>query len=92
MIMNYLINENGEVLQVIKEDARYVELELGDRVLRKNAVEYLENTMEIKYDFVKLNHNAFVHYCKKYSILPLLICYVGYSDNICEYKNGKKLI
>lgn len=91
MIMNYLINENGEVLQVIKEDARYVELELGDRVLRKNAVEYLGSTMEIKYDFVKLNHNAFVHYCKKYSILPLLICYVGYSDNICEYKNGKKI-
>lgn len=89
--MNYLINEYGEVLQVIDDSTKIVELKDGDRILRKNAVQYLDNTMEIKYDFIKLNHYVFAKYCKKYSILPILICYIGYSDNICEFKNGKKI-
>ena len=89
--MNYLINENGEVLQVINDGTKLIELESGDRVIRKNAVQYLNNTVEIRYDFIKLNHNVFAKYCKKYSILPILICYIGYSDNICEFKNGKKI-
>ncbi len=89
--LNYLINENGEILQVINDNTKLIELEDGDRIIRKNAVKYLNNTMEVKYDFIKLNHYAFAKYSKKYSILPILICYIGYSDNICEFRNGKKI-
>ena len=87
----YLINENGEVLEVIKDYERYTKLESGDLILRKNALKFLDKTIEIKYDFVKLNYNIFSKYCKKYSILPTLVSTVGYGDNICEHKNGKKI-
>ena len=87
--MNYLVDENGEVLQVIDNPNKYVCLDDGDKVIRKGVLTYLSETTDIKYHFIKINPKIFDKYCAKYSILPYLVCHVGYMDNICCYENGK---
>ena len=87
--MNYLVDENGEVLQVIDDPNKYVCLDDGDKVIRKGVLTYLSETTDIKYHFIKINPKIFDKYCAKYSILPYLACHIGYMDNICCYENGK---
>lgn len=85
----YLVDNDGEVLQVIDNPERYICLEEGDKVIRKGVLTYLTETTDIKYHFIKINPKIFDKYCKKYSILPYLTCHIGYMDNICCYDNGK---
>ena len=96
----YLVDENGEVIDTISsednyiklaEGDRYIKLSDGDKVFRKGTIEYLSDSFDLKYHFVKINPTIFNMYCKKYSILSTLICNLGFMTNICEFKNGKKI-
>lgn len=89
MSKSYIVDENGEVLQEIDDIDRLVSLEYGDRVLRKGTLNYLNDSIDVKYHFIKINPKTFDKYCRKYSILPNLITTIGYMDNICSYDNGK---
>lgn len=89
MAKSYLVDENGVVLKEIEDSDKLVSLEDGDKILRKGTLEYLNDTIDIKYHFIKINPKIFDKYCKKYSILPYLTCHIGYMDNICCYDNGK---
>lgn len=89
MSKSYIADENGEVLQEIEDINKLVILEYGDRILRKNAIDYLSDSINIDYHFIKVNPKTFDKYCRKYSILPNLITTIGYMDNICSYDNGK---
>ena len=89
MAKSYLVDENGVVLKEIEDSDKLVSLEDGDKILRKGTLEYLNDTIDIKYHFIKINPKIFDKYCKKYSILPYLTCHIGYMDNICCYGNGK---
>lgn len=91
MSKSYIVDENGVVLEEISDSSKIVTLEDGDKVFRKGTLEYLNNTIDIKYHFIKVNPKIFDKYCKKYSMLPYLACHVGYMDNICCYDNGKIL-
>ena len=89
MTKSYLVDENGVVLQEIDNPDRYVCIDDGDKIIRRGTLAYLNDTTDIKYHFIKINPILFDKYCKKYSILPYLICHIGYMDNICSYDNGK---
>lgn len=89
MSKSYLVNEDGVVLQEFEHDNVIVSLNAGDKVLRKGTIDYLQDTTDIKYHFIKINPKIFDKYCKKYSILPYITCHIGYMDNICCYDNGK---
>lgn len=89
MSKSYLVDEDGVVLQEFEHDNVIVSLNVGDKVLRKGTIDYLQDTTDIKYHFIKINPKIFDKYCKKYSILPYLTCHIGYMDNICCYDNGK---
>lgn len=89
MTKSYLVDEYGVVLEEIDDSSTLVSLKEGDRILRKGTLEYLNDTTDIKYHFIKINPKIFDKYCKKYSILPYLTCHIGYMDNICCYDNGK---
>ena len=89
MAKSYLVDENGVVLREVEDHNKLISLEDGDRILRKGTLEYLNDTTDIKYHFIKINPKIFDKYCKKYSILPYLTCHIGYMDNICCYDNGK---
>lgn len=89
MSKSYLVDEDGVVLQEFEHDNVIVSLNAGDKVLRKGTIDYLQDTTDIKYHFIKINPKIFDKYCKKYSILPYLTCHIGYMDNICCYDNGK---
>ena len=89
MSKSYLVDEDGVVLQEFEHDNVIVSLNAGDKVLRKGMIDYLQDTTDIKYHFIKINPKIFDKYCKKYSILPYLTCHIGYMDNICCYDNGK---
>lgn len=89
MAQGFLADENGVILQKLKNIDRVICLDDGDRILRKGTLEYLNDTTDIKYHFIKINPKIFDKYCKKYSILLYLTCHIGYMDNICCYDNGK---
>ena len=89
MAQGFLADENGVILQKLKNIDRVICLDDGDRILRKGTLEYLNDTTDIKYHFIKINPKIFDKYCKKYSLLPYLTCHIGYMDNICCYDNGK---
>jgi hypothetical protein len=89
MAQGFLADENGVILQKLENIDRVICLDDGDRILRKGTLEYLNDTTDIKYHFIKINPKIFDKYCKKYSILPYLACHIGYMDNICCYDNGK---
>ena len=89
MAQGFLADENGVILQKLENIDRVICLDDGDRILRKGTLEYLNDTTDIKYHFIKINPKLLDKYCKKYSILPYLACHIGYMDNICCYDNGK---
>lgn len=89
MSKSYVVDENGVVLQELDDTKNIAILEYGDKVVRKDARNYLSDSVDIKYRFIKINPLAFNKYCKKYSILPTLITTISYMDNICSYSNGK---
>lgn len=87
----YVVNESGEIIDKIESSDRYVKLSEGDKVVRKGTLQYLSDTVDIKYHFIKVNDAIYGELANKYSILNILIKYVGYMDGILSFKNGKKL-
>lgn len=85
----YVVNIKGEVLDTIESECNYVKLSSGDRVLRRNSIIYLKNTIDLKYHFVKVNANAFGKIATKYSIVSYLLKYINYMDGAIMYENGK---
>lgn len=85
----YVTNAEGEILDTIDSDDSYVKLSEGDRVIRKGVLQYLNDTVDMKYHYVKINPFSYGIISKKYSLINTLIQYMGYMDNKLEYKNGK---
>lgn len=87
----YVVNEEGEIIDKIESSDKYVKLSDGDKVVRKGVLQYLNDTVDIKYRFVKINPHVYGEIAKKYPIINKLIKYLGYMDGILSYKNGKKI-
>ena len=87
----YVVNEHGEVIDTIDGYGHYAKLYDGDRVLRKKSIQYLNDTIDIKYRFVKVNPHIYSDIANQYPIINTLIKYVGYMDGILSYRNGKNI-
>lgn len=87
----YVVDENGKILDTIDAEDRYVKLSEGDKVVRKGVLQYLNDTTDIKYKFIKINPVAWYQVANKYPIINKLIYYLGYMDNILSYRNGKNI-
>ena len=87
----FLVDKDGVIVDEIDEKENFVKVNSGDRVLRNATLKYLSDFVEVKYHFVKVNPVIFGKYVDKYPILGTLICHVGYSDNILQYRNGRLL-
>ena len=85
----YVTDENGKVIDIIESADKYVKLNDGDKVVRKGVLQYLSDTVDIKYRFIKVNPYVYGKIANKYPILNILIKYIGYMDGILSYKNGK---
>ena len=85
----YLVTEQGEIVNEIDNGKRFTVLNDGDRVIRSNSKEKIENSYLLKYDFVKINKNTWYKVIEKYPIMTYLACYINYMDNILIYSNGK---
>lgn len=87
----YVTNEYGEIIDVIDSSDSYVKLSEGDKVVRKGVLQYLSDTVDIKYHFVKINPNSYGEIAKKYPIINELIKYTSYMDNRLSYRNGRAI-
>lgn len=88
---------------LIREKGRYVELNEGDRILRKRSIEYLKSkSNDPEYqkwnmpNFIKLNGeeiDAIADTLDIYeqALLFRLTPYVGYEDCCLKHRNGKPL-
>lgn len=85
----YVVDESGTIYDTLDNQYSYVKLNKGDKVLRKGALEYLQDTTDIKYHFIKINPIAWAEISNKYPIINQLIFYLGYMDNILSYRNGR---
>ena len=84
----YVVDENGEVIDKIEAQDKYVKLSNGDKVVRKGVLQYLSDTTDIRYHFVKINPLIYGKIANRYPILNSMIEYLGYMDNILSYRNG----
>lgn len=87
----YVVDENGKIVDKIESKDKYVKLSEGDKVLKKGVLQYLSDTTDIKYKFVKVNPICWARIATKYPIINKLIYYLGYMDNILSYRNGKNI-
>lgn len=87
--MQYITDENGEILDVIEENERYLKAKSGDRVVRGGTIEYLNGTVPIKFHFIKLNDKACNELCEYGNILFPLFQYVDFSTGILRFSNGR---
>ena len=85
----YVTDEHGEVIDIIESTDKYVKLSDGDKVVRKSVLQYLGDTVDLRYHFVKVNPNVYGDIANKCPILNILIGYIGYMDGIISHKNGK---
>lgn len=85
----YVVNEDHEIVDIIKPEDKYVKLSDGDKIIRKGVLQYLNETIDIKYRFVKVNPNVYSEIAKKYPIVNVLIKYLGYMDGIFSFRNGR---
>ena len=83
MAKKYLVDEFGEVLDVIIE---------GDRIVKGEAVEYLLGTVEVKFKkFYKVNELVCANLSKYGQFLFLILQYIGFADGILIFANGRKV-
>ena len=54
----YIVNDDGEVVDVINDNDVVVMMSAGDRIIRKTSIDYFKDTKEIKKRFVKVNDQA----------------------------------
>lgn len=85
----YIVDENGEIKDILDGLESYVVLNYGDKVIRKGSVEYLKETVNLKYNFIKVNSGLPESFYNKHPILLTLMKYAEYMTNILVYSNGK---
>lgn len=76
----YVVDDTGEIVKIIDENTR---------ILSKKQIEYLQDTVEVEYSFVKVNAKAYSNVATKYPIVNKLIQYIGYMDGILQFTNGR---
>lgn len=86
-----MVNENGEIIDTIESMDKYTKLDDGDKIIRRRSIESFKDTVEIKYHFIKINPQFYGEIASKYSILNVLVKYIGFMDGILVYQNGKKV-
>ena len=89
--MLYICTKDGEIIDTLSSRENYAKLEDGDRVLRRKSIESFEKSVEIKMRFAKVNFLVFGDICRKYSIFPYLVQYVGYMSGKLVFRNGKDI-
>ena len=84
----YIADENGVIIEEIKDDEIIVKVGHGDRVLRKGSIDYFQDTKEIKKRFIKVNDQAANMLSKYGNRICKLFRYIGYMDGILRFNNG----
>ena len=87
----YICTKDGEIIDTLSSKESYAKLDEGDRILRKKSIESFEKMVEIRMRFAKVNFIIFGDICRKYSIFPYLIQYVGYMNGRLVFRNGKDI-
>lgn len=90
--MRYLVDENGEVKEVLNDEENFVKLKNGDRVVRGGSIEYLLGTITVRFNkFIKVNDLACLELEDYGNYIFLLFQYVGFGDGILSFSNGRRL-
>lgn len=87
-LSKYIADENGTIIDEIKDNEMIIKINSGDRVVRKKSLDYFEDTKELKKRFIKVNDQA-INILNKYGkYICCLLKYVGYLDGILRFNNG----
>ena len=88
ILTKYIVKDDGEVVDVIEDEDILVKMKHGDRIIRKESIDGLKDTKEIKKRFIKVNDQATSMLSKHGKYICLLLKYVGYGDGILRFNNG----
>lgn len=89
--MQYIVNENGEVLDTIPEGSSAVVMEYGDRLVKRGTIEYLKGTVTIDYKFYKISIEALKKLSEYAVQIWQILPYVNYATGILLHSNGKPI-
>ena len=78
----YLVNEQGEVLR---------ELDGTDRILTNGQTKYVNGTVEVKFNFCKINVNSIEEIDRNLKSVMLLLKYIEIGTGILKYLNGRTI-
>lgn len=91
----YVVNEEGEVINELKEGTRYIEVNNGDRVIRANSIksykEKKESTTKIDFPFIKVNVKWVGEVSDRCALFGFLLKYITFIDNMLIFSNGTPL-
>ena len=87
--MQYLVDENGVVLEEIKENQSFAIINQNDRIIKSGTIEYLKGTVSLNYRFVKINIDAFEELYKYAREIWLILPYIQYTNGVLAYSNGR---
>lgn len=78
--LRYIVNENGEILQELKET---------DRILSNGQVKFSLGTGTVSFNFCKLNVDIIEELGSNLNYTMRLLQYVEIGSGMLKYKNGK---
>ena len=87
--MQYLVDENGVVLEEIKEGQTFTIVSPSDKIIKGETIEYLKGTISLNYRFVKINIEVFEELYKYASEIWLILPYIRYTSGVLTYSNGR---
>lgn len=77
----YLVDDEGNVLRELSDNYK---------ILTNGQVEFISETEEIKYHFVKVNYTV-VDYLKDIVSVVKLLKYIEFGTGILKYQNGRRI-
>lgn len=84
----YIVDSNGVVIRSVENIDNLVEMETGDRILRKKNLDGIDKQVEIKMRFAKVNFVVFGDIIERYPVFAKMIKYIGYHSGKLMYRNG----
>ena len=84
----YVVTEEGEIIDSVSSDETVAKLRVGDRILRRDAIQPENKMVEIKMHFIKVNTDYFGDVAMKHPLISKLLKYIEYQTGRLVFANG----
>lgn len=84
----YIVDSDGVVVKNVANIDNLIEVEAGDRILRKKNLDGIDKQVKIKMRFAKVNYVVYGDIVYKYPVFAKMLKLIGYNSGKLLYRNG----